>query len=144
VHIDVVARRLAGAWGLQRVGSRMQDAVETAARIVVRKGSAKRKGDFLWPVAEGFQLKARGPMDGDPSSERKLEYIAPEEIALAMQRVCRDGGGIERDALLTETARVFGVQRTGRVVLEVLEAALAKAVKQGGIIEREGRLIAPQ
>jgi hypothetical protein len=117
--------------------------VETAARIVVRNGLAKREGALLWPVSETLELRARSPVDGDPATERKLEHIAPEEIVLAMQQICRDGSGVERDALLLETARVFGVHRMGRIVADVLQAVLDKAVEEGDLLESDGKLTAP-
>lgn len=143
VHIDVVARRLADAWGLTRVGPRMKKAIESAARLVVKKAAATRRGDFLWPTGEGFEPRIRQPVENEPASERKVEQIAPEEIALAMERICRDGGGIEKEALLKETARVFGFKRMVPTVLNMMQAALNKAVAQGSIIERESKFIAP-
>lgn len=143
VHIELVARRLADAWGLQRVGSRMRQAIELACRMAVRRGLVERRGEILWPTIDGFEVEVRVPTADDPSSHRKLEHVPPEEISLAMVRICRDGSGVETDALVTETARLFGLQRTGRIACDIVTFILDKMVTAGVLLENGGRVLAP-
>jgi very-short-patch-repair endonuclease len=142
VHIDLVARRLADAWGLRRIGSRMRDAIELACEVAVKNGSVQREGDILWPARDGFELTVRVPSADDPNSERKLEHVPPEEIALAMIRICHDGSGVERDALISEVARVFGIHRTGSMVAELLQGVLDAALSRGDLVQRGDKLLA--
>jgi very-short-patch-repair endonuclease len=52
VHIDYAARRIISAWGLERTGSRIVDAIMEAVTICQEKGSLRRKGKFLF----GFRI----------------------------------------------------------------------------------------
>lgn len=131
VHIEIVARRLAFAWGIQRIGPRVREAVETASWIAVRSGRVMFKGDFLWPTTGNCELCVRVPEPGLPESKRRLEHIPPEELIRAMQLLCRDGGGMKKEALVAETARLFGIQRVGPAVLQRLNSILEAALEQG-------------
>jgi hypothetical protein len=75
------------------------------------------KGSFLWPVGLR-EVAVRVPVEGDPDSIRKPEYIPPEEIESAMRSVAQYALGIGVESLIVETARVFGFNRTGEKVRE--------------------------
>lgn len=130
-HTDVIAGRLADAWDLQRVGSRMRNAAKRARDLMVVHGLARRSGAFLWPTAEEFQLRVGIPDPEKPNSARQLDEIATEEIALAMELICRDGSGIERDALISETARLFGIGRVGHLVRARIVEVLEQVTREG-------------
>ncbi len=136
IHVDLVARRLAQAWGLQRVGSRVDAAATEAIRRASRGGKVKQNGHFLWPADPQFRLRVRVPSPGDPETQRKVEHIAPEEIGLAMRHIVKAGIGISRDALVIETARVFGFERTGYQIRDQLEGVVQKLVTRGEIEQR--------
>jgi hypothetical protein len=79
IHFDYAVRRLAAAWGIKRVGYRVAFATKEAVNLCLRDGRVTLKGSFLWPV--GLREAAvRVPVEGDPNSMRKPEYIPPEEI----------------------------------------------------------------
>lgn len=59
LHVDVAAHRLAEAWGLHRVGSRMNEIVVSVARTLVNTSKIGRRGDFLWPNSQSFKLEVR-------------------------------------------------------------------------------------
>jgi very-short-patch-repair endonuclease len=136
VHVDLVARRLAQAWGLQRVGSRVDAAATEAIRRAARGGKMKQTGYFLWPADPQFRLRVRVPSPGDPETQRKVEHIAPEEIGLAMRHIVKAGIGISRDALLIETARVFGFERTGYQIRDHLDGVVRKLLTRGELEQR--------
>jgi very-short-patch-repair endonuclease len=88
VHVSEVARRITDAAGFKRVGSRIQAAIDAAAMYAVRSGTIRRQGEFLWlsqmqvpPVRDRTHLA---------SSVRRLDLIAPEEIASAARKVVAD------------------------------------------------------
>ena len=118
----------------------MRDAVDYSARVAATRSPLERRGDFLWPTIPDFALTVRTPSAGDPMSERKPEHIPDEEIVLAMVHLTRDGGGIEAEALVSETARVFGIQRVGRLVGERLSDVLRRGIDSGELVEQDGRI----
>ena len=121
VHVDIAARRLAAAWGIERVTERVTARVEAAIAAAEGAGTIARRGDFLH-AREARQVIARRPADG---VERALEQVAPEELAEAMTRVVDACLGLSEDALRRETARVFGVQRPGERATAILTDGLA-------------------
>ena len=139
VHREYAAQRLADAWGLRRAGSRVIGAVGEAVQICMKKGLIRIVGDFLWPP--GLRdVGVRVPVSGEPFSFRRIEYIPPEEIEGAMRLVVHHAMSLSAESLLTETARIFGFDRTGSRIttrlLEIYKRLLEKGelVSHGGIV----------
>jgi hypothetical protein len=81
VHIQEVARRIAEAAFVARVGSRVRAAIENACNSADRTGTARRSGRFLWhPEMREAPLRNRG---GLPDASKKLGLVVPEEISAA-------------------------------------------------------------
>jgi len=140
VHIEIAAQRLAQAWGLRRVGSRMMAAVQYVCRYLVRSGGLKMHGNFLWPASVTFQLKVRRPDLDNPATERSIQYIPNEEIELAFVNVLREALSSPRDALLTQVARIFGFERMSQQIQTSLDEILSELIQQGRIVDKGGRL----
>jgi hypothetical protein len=111
VHVDEVARRIAEAAGVKRLGSRMQAALDSACRDAARRGTIRRQGDFLWsPTMQQPVVRDRSNL---PAASRKLDLIAPEEVAQAVEAVVAASFGIEADALPAAVGRALGFTRVG-------------------------------
>src|SRR5262249_49458016 len=76
-------------------GSRIQAAFDLALEAAARKGTVRREGDFLWPA--GIDPRAAPVRDRSalPAASRRLDLVAPEEIARAVERVVVDAFGIQ-------------------------------------------------
>jgi len=140
VHVEIATRRLAEAWGLHRVGSRMTHAVDDAIRYLLRSHGAVRRGDFLWPVGEGFQLQVRKPNPNDERTIRSIRQIPPQEIELAFTKVLEEALSMPREALITQVGRLFGSDRIPSESQNLLDQILRKLISDRSIIENEGRL----
>ncbi|WP_346355291.1 DUF3320 domain-containing protein [Azotosporobacter soli] len=125
IHIDVVAKRLADAWSLARVGSKIRRTVDAACEEAQQQGAIRERNGFLWPLPLPEQICVRVPIEGRPESQRKIEHIASEEICQAMQLILQEAIGISRESLIQETARLFGFQRSGEQVQARLEECLS-------------------
>ncbi|HEU5116263.1 MAG TPA: DUF3320 domain-containing protein, partial [Isosphaeraceae bacterium] len=104
-----VVRRVLDAAGKSRLGPRIQTTVEEAVTRAVRQGTIAVQGDFLWPA--GLQtppLRFRGDL---PAASRKLDLIAPEELALAVERVVVDAIGMDPEAIPAAAGRLIGFNR---------------------------------
>ena len=83
VHFDEVARRIATAVGVARIGNRIQNKVKAAARQAARSGSVQIRGKILhWRGQEEVAVRDRSEL---PNASRKIELIAPEEIESGYQ-----------------------------------------------------------
>src|SRR5262249_12294316 len=59
---------------------RIQTALDRAIEQAVRQETVRREGDFVWPGEMG--LPVLRDRSGLPATARKLDLVAPEEIAL--------------------------------------------------------------
>ena len=106
VHLDEVARRMATAVGVSRIGNRIQSTVKNAATQAARSDSVEIKEKFLYWTEQGeITVRDRSEL---PNASRKLELIASEEIEVAIKQIVSNAFGIERADLAREVCRLFG------------------------------------
>ncbi|RYG45267.1 DUF3320 domain-containing protein, partial [bacterium] len=127
VAAEEVVRRIREASGVGRAGSRIQAAVEKAIELAERQGRVSRRGEFLFdPASTEVRVRSRAAL---PASFKRLELVAPEEIAAALVRVVTSSFGIEPAEAFTLTAKTLGFDRTtsgmAARMQTVLETALA-------------------
>jgi hypothetical protein len=136
VQAAEVTRRIADAAGLKRLGTKVQETIDFAMDLAVEQGDVLRRGEFLWPA--GLREPLVRDRSGLPSGSRKLDLVAPEEIAMAVQRVVRDAFGMEPDAIPSAACRLLGFQRMSEEmrsrVVEIVETMTRdqRLVSQGG------------
>jgi REase_MTES_1575/Protein of unknown function (DUF3320) len=133
VHFDYAVERLAAAWGIKKVTPRISHAVKEALNNLIREQKVTIKGSFLWPIGLK-QTKIRIPIEGLPESRRKPEYVAPEEVESAMMLVAQYALSMNKDSLISETAKVFGINRSGKEDLEVFSEALKRLVRERKLV----------
>jgi len=133
IHIQLVAKRLVTAWGLSRTGNRIMKAVNEAVRYGEIRNLFIKKVDFLWPCSL-TNIYVRTPVSGIPESFRDIEHIAPEEIQVAIKIIIQHALSIGKESLITETARIFGFNRTSDTIKEYILKEY-KFLKKNGIIK---------
>lgn len=120
VHFDYAVKRLADAWGLKRIGPRVVLAIREARDLLLKNHKIVENEKFLWPIDLKDAL-VRTPVKDVPESKRAVEHIPPEEIGNALLFIAKYSIGINSESLLTETAKVFGFNRTGENVREAIQ-----------------------
>ncbi|MBS1812211.1 MAG: DUF3320 domain-containing protein [Acidobacteria bacterium] len=129
VHINEVARRITNAAGLVRVGNRIKDAIESACSYATRTGAIRRQGEFLWTQTMTHPvIRERSNL---PASSRKIELVAPEELALAIEQVVRNSFGIQRESVGVEVLRIFGFSRTSDEMRSAVEIMVDRLLANG-------------
>jgi hypothetical protein len=128
VHPSEVARRVMEAAGVKRLGNRIQSTLDLAVEAAVRGGSVRREGEFLWPSGmTDPPVRDRGSL---PAPSRRIELIAPEELARAVEQVVADAFGLEPAAIPAATCRLLGFGRSSdemrRRVDEVVQDLVAR------------------
>lgn len=136
-----VARRITEAAGLQRTGSRIQAAVEAGIEDSVRRGTLRRRGDFLWP--QGMSTVAVRDRSDVDAQARKLELVCDEEIAAALLDVVARAFSISREDAVATALRLLGFQRISADMRVRCGSALAGEVRAGRILEDGGKLRLP-
>jgi very-short-patch-repair endonuclease len=139
VHPDEVAKRLINGAGLSRVRSRIREAVEEACEYAVRSGLIIRRGEFLWPK-NGQPLRVRNRSQL-PMTSRKIELIAPEEIAAAIEQTVVSSLGITRDAVPAQVLKLFGFSRTTDDQKMVIDLEVARLISSDRLTQSGEHLV---
>ena len=135
VHESEVARRIAEAVGLKRRAGRSKEAIDRAVASSGESGTIRRRGAFLWPS----DLHRQSPRDRSalPSPSRRLELVAPEELAAAVERIVADALGVARDDLPSAVCRWLGFPRTTDEMKSRV-AVVIDDLLDAGRLERQG------
>jgi hypothetical protein len=123
IHVEEVARRIASAFGKNRTGSRIAEAVERAIGVALRRDQGLcRDGSFL--LTEQQQAS---PQVRDRSAETggvlKAAYMPPIEIRAAASRIVAESGEMAPEELARAVARLLGFQRVGPELNQAILAA---------------------
>ena len=132
VSLALAARRVAEAWGFERVRSsalsRVRDLIPRSAVHL----QATDAGEFLWPQALDPAKYARFRVpSANGMGTREPEDLPLEEIGNAVAHLLDLHGSAPLDEVVRETARLFGFQRVGRVVEERIRKAIEGLVAKG-------------
>ncbi|HBS33432.1 MAG TPA: DUF3320 domain-containing protein [Parvularcula sp.] len=114
IHQEEVARRVASSFGKERTGARISDAAVRALRAAKHSHGAELANDgVFWFTAQ----QAKSPPIRDRSLESgtllKAEYIAPSEIAAALDIARHDSAGATEDELVRAAINLMGFKRSG-------------------------------
>lgn len=138
VHFEEVARRMVEAAGVARVGPRIREHLKLAAKFAEGSKRVQVKGDFLWYSSmPALQIRNRSSFQ---NASRKIKYIAPEEISLAVQKIVRHSVAISPEAVVPFVAKMFGFSRVTEEMKNDLLAVIEETVEKGEI-RREGELL---
>ena len=138
VHLNEIARRITSAVGA-KIGKRIREAIENAARWAVRSESVHIKEKFLYRTGqEQITVRDRGEL---PNTSRKLELIAPEEIHEAIKLIVSESLGIERKDLPKETCKLFGFKKVNESMQRDVEVKINEMIEHGELTERAGSLV---
>ncbi len=138
VHVSEVMRRIAEAVGVRRIGTRIEAALRAASERAVRQGELRQAGEFLWPQGmDEPELRDRSSL---PAASRRLELVAPEELALAVERVVGRAYGLAEEDIPALACRLLGFQRTTDEMRARVLPIIAELL-QSGRLARQGEQI---
>jgi Superfamily I DNA and RNA helicases and helicase subunits len=133
VHFDEVARRMVNAAGLMKVGGRIRQCLVDAMGFAERGGMINVKGDFLWrPDMDIPTLRDRSAL---PSGSKKMEFIAMEEIATAVNHVVKDAIAISPEDAVPLVAKVLGFARATEEMRKYILESVEFSIQQGNIVK---------
>ncbi len=138
VHFDEMARRIVEAGNFAKVGSRIREVLTKAARNSQSNNQIIIKGDFLWSsLMEIPVIRVRSNL---PNYSRKIKFISPEEITLAVLRVVQDAIAILPGDAAVLVGKMFGFFRVTEEMKEEILEVVQLAV-QNKIIKQDGELL---
>ncbi len=145
IHIEEVCRRIIENAGGSLNGRRIGDAVRAGVKTAEAKSRIKASGDFLRRVGQADtapepSVRSRSEL---PVASRKIEYIAPEEIRLAVTTVVETACGIEPSDAIVQTCRLLGFGRTTEGMQAYVEPIIQAMIDDGLLEKRNGMLLVP-
>ncbi|MCC9063679.1 DUF3320 domain-containing protein [Flavobacterium piscisymbiosum] len=133
VHFEEMARRIADANGISKIGSRVRASITDATNYALKAGLIKKKDDFLWHFEDHLPI-IRDRSFLNPAS-KKLSFISDEEMNLAIIKVIESSIAIQPDNAVVLIAKLFGFARVTEDMRNHILQSLAKAVKSEVIIK---------
>jgi very-short-patch-repair endonuclease/DNA polymerase III delta prime subunit len=140
IHMQELTRRILESTAVTRAGVRIRETIETATRKAARKKLVYRKGDFLWhPSMQEAPLRNRSKL---PSASRKHDFIAPEEIATAIEQVVSDSFGMSQEEIPPAVLNLLlGFRRTSEAARHRILDILASLVTEGRLTQKDNQIV---
>ncbi|QNK60986.1 DUF3320 domain-containing protein [Pedobacter sp. PAMC26386] len=133
VHVEEVARRIADASGASKIGSRIRYTLNAATDFAITSKIIARSGDFLWlPEMDAPVIRERS---GLAASSRKISFIPPEEIDLAVKKVVENSIAIQQEVAVPLVAKLFGINRVTEDIRKELSSAIDLTISKGIVIK---------
>lgn len=138
IHQDELGRRIMEAYGLKRMGSKIESAIDSAVKAGVTRHLFFRAGSFLYLDRERVvSLRSRENL---APAERKIEFVAPEELDLALSVIIRAGFSLAPDEAISGALALLGFGRATSKISEAVQQRLVVLQKNGCIELVQGRL----
>lgn len=135
VHFEEMARRIADANGISKIGSRVRASITDAVNYAITTGLIKKKDEFLWHFEDHLPvIRDRSLLS--PNS-KKLSLISDEEMNLAIIKVVDSSIAIQPDNAVILIAKLFGFARVtedmrNHILLSIIKAVKSEIVKKDG------------
>ena len=131
VHINEVIRRIVDASNAKRAGSQIRESIENAIDIVIRQRTIIKRGNFLWLISMKTPIvRNRKEL---PNQAKRIDYIADEEIALAIKSVINSNYGMQPSEVPQAVGHLFGFSRITEEIEKEITTVMNKLVKAGEV-----------
>jgi very-short-patch-repair endonuclease/DNA polymerase III delta prime subunit len=129
VHSAEVTRRLMDAFGVTRAGSRITNAVEQAIRLGMQHGLFHGRGGFMYSAeSRPTPIRSRAHWE---SSERKVEWVAPEELDQALVETVTLGFSMSREDTISGALALLGFGRATSKITGMLDERIVTLADNG-------------
>lgn len=142
IHWLEAAKRIADAAGVQRVGNRIQKAFQSACNYGNQCKMFKNRKEFLWAY-EPAPVQVRDRSDF-PSQQKKIEYVAPEEICAAIEQAVKESYGMAAENVAVAACRRLGFARVTVDMRLTVEGQRDQLVNRGRLELRGETLVLSQ
>ncbi|MBF0240584.1 MAG: DUF3320 domain-containing protein [SAR324 cluster bacterium] len=134
VHEDEVLQRIMTALDKKRSGARIREAFDDALFFAVNSNHVIQREDFLWsPQMQTYVPRDRSAL---PTSSKKVNLIAPEELEVAIALVTKNSIGIEPKNIAQETCRLLGFKRVTEDMRCHVQEVIDDMLDQGKLVEQ--------
>ncbi len=119
MHRDELIARVRSFWGLERSGTRIQEAIGAAIDLLANAGRCEVADEFL--ALPGKVVVPRDRTTVQSASLRRIDGIAPSEVQAAIVAAIEAVHGVSEADLPVAVARAFGFRTTSAAIRERVE-----------------------
>lgn len=141
IHQSELIQRIVEATRVGHTGSRITQAIMQGVAYAQKDGKVRQRGEFIW-LASMSQPPIRD-RSNLPLSARKMELVAPEEIAAAAQRVVGASMGMKAEDIPSAVGRMLGFRRTSAAMETQVKAIVQQLVQRGLLVMQGEFLVMP-
>jgi very-short-patch-repair endonuclease len=141
MHEDVLRRRLADAFGVKKIGSRIRTAFDDAIDHALRTTLVERT-ERVFLRKPDSKIAVRTPDEDDDRSRRKVAEIPAVERRLALYNLVAVSRRVSRDELKAAWRTLFGWGRAGSEIEPAYERDLAHLLNDGSLLSDDGDMLA--
>lgn len=127
IHLELLYKRMAGCFGNEKVTKPIKNTVDYVLKRNMSREIKIDRDSFI-TLSDFTTLKVRRSLARSP--DRNIEHISMKEIEAAMKLVLTGAYGVEVSALILETARIFGFEKTGAKIRQRMLDAIESLEKQ--------------
>ncbi len=140
VHEDVLISRLAEAWEIKRIGSKLEFSIRSAILYGNQSGAYIIRDGFIWP--KGMKTPpVRVPKDDE--GHREIDQICIEEIEEAAYICLKSAISLQEEDLIKQTAWLFKLRANEKTAYRIEQAIIM--LKNCGRIElRDNKIRLPR
>ncbi|MGD0190765.1 MAG: DUF3320 domain-containing protein [Rhizomicrobium sp.] len=138
IHTEEVARRIREAFGLERTGTRILEAVTASLRVAEKNGALVGHRDF-WSIP-GENLGLPRDRRNAALALRRADRIAPTEYEAAISLILKQAVGCPQEELIVETAKLLGFDRTGPELKTAIRQQIEEMHRSGKVEMIDGQI----
>lgn len=139
VHEAEVIKRLMESFGVSRAGSRIVENVGVAIKQGHRSGMFHHADGFVYvDTTRTAQVRNRSALE---SPERKIEWVAPEELDCALLEVIKLGFSMSQDAAVSGALDSLGFGRVTANVASTMNARVERLLRTKRLTRQEEKLV---
>jgi very-short-patch-repair endonuclease len=138
VHEADITRRVMDSFGVSRAGNRIVDAVRSALQYGAAAAIFKFENGFAYSMTSvDVRVRNRGDFE---NSEKKIEYVAPEEIEASFMHCVSQAFSINRAEAVSDALSRLGFIRSTAAVSAYMNAVLDGLIERGVLKHVDGKL----
>lgn len=139
VHLNDITKRIMDAYGVNRAGSRITSAVEEAVSFGHRMKLFRHRKGFVYSLSDQtIKVRDRSQLD---MSERKIEFVAPAELDMALIETITLGFSMDAEDAISGALTLLGFGRATSKIAGVFEDRLNALIASGRLMASDGRFI---
>lgn len=137
----LLARRILNAWGISRIGKRLDEYLIKYFSQLSLKKSEQDSTYFYWLDTQTPENYPNYRIAKEGDEKRSAEDLPKEEIANGIVAVLTHQISLPKTELINEVARLFGYARTGGNVEMAILLGVSYALEKGLVREVDGRIV---